>query len=92
MGWDSNPRDPCGSAGFQDRCLQPLDHPSGEGDQILNLSDLRKLTAVVVRNSLLTGNLRGRMRARDASQLPIRLVAQGDRAVRDFLCLPGSAK
>jgi len=46
----------------------------------------------VVRNSLLTGNLRGRMRARDASQLPIRLVAQGDRAVRDFLCLPGSAK
>jgi hypothetical protein len=30
MGWDSNPRDPCGSAGFQDRCLQPLDHPSAE--------------------------------------------------------------
>jgi hypothetical protein len=29
MGWDSNPRDPCGSAGFQDRCLQPLGHPSG---------------------------------------------------------------
>jgi site-specific DNA recombinase len=28
MGWDSNPRDPCEPAGFQDRCLQPLDHPS----------------------------------------------------------------
>ena len=28
MGWDSNPRDPCRSAGFQDRCLQPLGHPS----------------------------------------------------------------
>ena len=28
MGWDSNPRDPCGPAGFQDRCLQPLGHPS----------------------------------------------------------------
>ena len=30
MGWDSNPRDPCGSAGFQDRCFQPLSHPSAE--------------------------------------------------------------
>ena len=29
-GWDSNPRDPCEPAGFQDRCLQPLGHPSGK--------------------------------------------------------------
>ena len=28
MGWDSNPRDGRPSAGFQDRCLQPLGHPS----------------------------------------------------------------
>src|SRR6188768_602142 len=28
MGRDSNPRDACASAGFQDRCLQPLGHPS----------------------------------------------------------------
>ena len=28
MGWDSNPRYPCGHAGFQDRCLKPLGHPS----------------------------------------------------------------
>lgn len=28
MGWDSNPRDAFTSAGFQDRCLQPLGHPS----------------------------------------------------------------
>src|SRR6516225_5285058 len=28
MGWDSNPRCPCGHAGFQDRCLKPLGHPS----------------------------------------------------------------
>ena len=28
MGWDSNPRDGCPPAGFQDRCLQPLGHPS----------------------------------------------------------------
>jgi site-specific DNA recombinase len=30
MGWDSNPRYPCGHAGFQDRCLKPLGHPSWE--------------------------------------------------------------
>ena len=28
-GWDSNPRDPCGPAGFQDRYHRPLGHPSG---------------------------------------------------------------
>ena len=28
MGWDLNPRDACAPAGFQDRCLQPLGHPS----------------------------------------------------------------
>ena len=28
MGWDSNPRYPCGHSGFQDRCLKPLGHPS----------------------------------------------------------------
>jgi hypothetical protein len=27
-GWDSNPRESCPSAGFQDRCLKPLGHPS----------------------------------------------------------------
>ncbi len=29
MGWDSNPRGGFPPAGFQDRCLQPLGHPSG---------------------------------------------------------------
>ena len=33
-GWDSNPRCPCGHAGFQDRCLQPLGHPSGTSKTI----------------------------------------------------------
>src|SRR5262245_37344424 len=28
MGWDSNPRYACTHAGFQDRCLKPLGHPS----------------------------------------------------------------
>ena len=27
-GWDSNPRRACALAGFQDRCLKPLGHPS----------------------------------------------------------------
>ncbi len=30
MGWDSNPRWRRRHAGFQDRCLQPLGHPSKE--------------------------------------------------------------
>ena len=30
MGWDSNPRATFAAAGFQDRCIQPLCHPSGE--------------------------------------------------------------
>ena len=33
--WDSNPRDACTPAGFQDRCLQPLGHPSGNGFTII---------------------------------------------------------
>lgn len=33
MGRDSNPRDPCEPAGFQDRCLQPLGHPSSSGSE-----------------------------------------------------------
>jgi hypothetical protein len=31
-GWDSNPRYPCRHAGFQDRCLKPLGHPSVTSD------------------------------------------------------------
>ncbi len=29
-GWDSNPRATLAAAGFQDRCLQPLGHPSDQ--------------------------------------------------------------
>src|SRR5215470_8298714 len=32
--WDSNPRESCPSAGFQDRCLKPLGHPSGADKSI----------------------------------------------------------
>jgi hypothetical protein len=36
MGRDSNPRDACASAGFQDRCLQPLGHPSSRVSDATN--------------------------------------------------------
>src|SRR5689334_14860569 len=39
-GWDSNPRYPCRHAGFQDRCLKPLGHPSGTGFQSLIAADV----------------------------------------------------
>src|SRR5215469_14042683 len=29
-GWDSNPRATYAAAGFQDRCFQPLSHPSNQ--------------------------------------------------------------
>lgn len=32
MGWDSNPRNPCEFASFQDWCLKPLGHPSSTTD------------------------------------------------------------
>jgi site-specific DNA recombinase len=37
MGWDSNPRRACTLAGFQDRCLKPVGHPS---ESALNLVSL----------------------------------------------------
>ena len=36
MGRDSNPRDAYAPAGFQDRCLQPLGHPSDLGNSTLS--------------------------------------------------------
>src|ERR1700680_5125770 len=39
-GWDSNPRYPCRHAGFQDRCLKPLGHPS-----VLRIQGLSKMPA-----------------------------------------------
>ena len=37
MGWDSNPRWTCAHAGFQDRCLKPLGHPSNFVNQLAEL-------------------------------------------------------
>src|SRR6266436_8800719 len=45
MGWDSNPRGACTPAGFQDRCLQPLGHPSLLNNQILNTDASRPESA-----------------------------------------------
>ena len=39
-GWDSNPRCACTHAGFQDRCLKPLGHPSDAVNSILRLPSL----------------------------------------------------
>ncbi len=36
MGWDSNPRGALAPAGFQDRCLKPLGHPSGQCFQYIS--------------------------------------------------------
>jgi hypothetical protein len=43
-GWDSNPRCPCRHAGFQDRCLKPLGHPSDLGISIAYPSELLNAT------------------------------------------------
>jgi hypothetical protein len=37
MGWDSNPRRACTLAGFQDRCLKPLGHPSESALSLVSL-------------------------------------------------------
>jgi site-specific DNA recombinase len=48
MGWDSNPRDACTPGGFQDRCLQPLGHPSGAEVRTLAKRDARHNAAALV--------------------------------------------
>ena len=40
-GWDSNPREALTSAGFQDRCLKPLGHPSKSATSSTHAVDLR---------------------------------------------------
>ena len=46
MGWDSNPRATFAAAGFQDRCIQPLCHPSEPGGCLGAAADrLRQSTA-----------------------------------------------
>ena len=43
MGWDLNPRTPCDVAGFQDRCIQPLCHPSVKADILVEGGNVVKL-------------------------------------------------
>jgi hypothetical protein len=47
-GWDSNPRCPCRHAGFQDRCLKPLGHPSVFGDQRLSRGGARGKVPIAI--------------------------------------------
>lgn len=67
--WDSNPRYPCGHAGFQDRCLKPLGHPSKSGIQARNASP-----------EWLSLNVVGRARQREVGPLsaPARLPGERD--------------
>ena len=53
-GWDSNPRCPCRHAGFQDRCLKPLGHPSVAGPHIL-AGPRRQCEAVVAKQAMKDG-------------------------------------
>ena len=47
MGWDSNPRDACTPAGFQDRSLQPLGHPSAERRRVSTQAGGRNTPCVI---------------------------------------------
>src|SRR5207248_4439458 len=59
-GWDSNPRYPCRHAGFQDRCLKPLGHPSVAALQSFSGTDIKNRLAAAERvGSILLASRRG---------------------------------
>jgi hypothetical protein len=72
-GWDSNPRDPFRPDGFQDRCIQPLCHPSTAYESIIY--DFRVFTASCSQRSSFysshhpSGSLAGNWNSRD---IPLR--------------------
>src|SRR5215831_20258769 len=70
-GWDSNPRYPCRHAGFQDRCLKPLGHPSAAAVQSLSKSNIKNRIAA----SPLCGA--GDTNAQQAKAASLRLFALG---------------
>src|SRR5690348_877167 len=75
MGWDSNPRHGCPCAGFQDRCLKPLGHPSGVLDSKESARrPLRRRGRRIV----------GRIRARSCTRVTYDLVRQ--EAAADARC------
>ena len=65
MGRDSNPRDACAPAGFQDRCLQPLGHPSNTELAGILESEARKSNGVDIgaNQIVLASRLRQRRRS-----------------------------
>ena len=85
MGWDSNPRGTCAPAGFQDRCLRPLGHPSAaryHQSACLRSSRKRHRSASWPIGALLC------YRAREAAPAPERItileLAGGARAWRNW--------
>jgi hypothetical protein len=73
MGRDSNPRDACASAGFQDRCLQPLGHPSRKDFKGLSRATNRELPPDCHRQRRISGSAssrHSRSKARPRSHTP----------------------
>jgi hypothetical protein len=72
-GWDSNPRYPCRHAGFQDRCLKPLGHPSVFAVQRLSRGEgPGKASIAAGRNYRQLGcrtNLRARLQGQGAAMV-----------------------
>src|SRR6266496_3932077 len=60
MGWDSNPRGACAPAGFQDRCLKPLGHPSAIVLSALKLRRDRSPVAAILASSFRDRGMRCR--------------------------------
>src|SRR3954451_11557453 len=82
-GWDSNPRYPCRHAGFQDRCLKPLGHPSissrlAQPPRERNVSDPRLNPLRFVEVSLVLRLLKTECssKLRDPRSKPMRATAE----------------
>ena len=87
MGWDSNPREACTPAGFQDRCLKPLGHPSGSEHQRFGNDRLRRkgrchgIAAVVKADDLFRARAALRQAASGACAGARGLIWSGDTSV-----------
>ena len=74
-GWDSNPRYALTHAGFQDRCLKPLGHPSLPADWMPYKQDAVVLSSGVRQESsalCACPSRRGTVEATDRIAIPLR--------------------
>ena len=56
-GWDSNPRAAFTTAGFQDRCIRPLCHPSGQHDCQIDAHFDARVAQGLLENTQLTAQV-----------------------------------